>query len=70
MENVIKMLRMKLRNERIYRAEARQWLKENLSPTVKPSGEWEAFSESLEQGNRMIPQLEKAIKILTEWKDK
>jgi len=68
MENVIRMLRLKLRNERIYRAEATRGMQELRDK--QNSDDYLAYRESHDNADKLIPQLDKAIKILTEWKEK
>ena len=66
MERVLKMLRRSLRNQRIFRAEV-----ELLKCQEKISdNDLKALTESSNELNETIPQLEKAIKVLTQWRDK
>jgi len=67
MEFVLKMLRSRLRTERLHKMEADLLLVETVAINKK---EEDSIIESLNQAKANIPQLEKAIKILSEWKDK
>lgn len=67
------MLRIKLRNERIYRAEATFLMKDIVKKEVlsnNDKNDYEAAKESHDQADKFIPQLEQAIDILTQWRVK
>lgn len=69
MDYVLKRLKTMLRNERIFRSNAETWIKENEphpSDSRMKQSDRKAFEESLRQASVNIPQLERAIKILSD----
>jgi len=68
MDYVIKMLRLKLCNERIFRADATRAMIELRN--AQNSDDYLAYRESHDNADRIIPQLERAIELLSKWKEK